>query len=150
MATQTQSMTISTGKSKTAPSVEVQIKVPANDAEWLKFYGINRAERDRKALRQVRVDIANGGARDHMRGLVKRGVEGEALVKEMQTWVNGWRNGQKTIQVPVLDLRGMESVLGAEQIAALVKDNPGHKVLLTEKQQTALDALEENESSDDS
>lgn len=142
-----QKMTVSNGRGADAIGVEVTLRSPKNDADWRTMYNITPAERDAKALRQVRVDIANGGARDALREGIKMGLKGKKLQEHVQTFVDGWRSGARTTKVPVQDLRKLEGILGAEQLAAVKEsaEEQGFHVLITEKQEAALDALAENE-----
>lgn len=135
-------MQVSNGKGPKAIGVEVTLDVPANDAEWRKRYNLSPAERDAKALRQVRVDIANGGARDTLREGIKKGLKGAELKAHVQKFVDDWRSGTRTTKVPVMDLRNIP--LGAEQLVAIQTENEGYHFLLTEDQQKAIDAYNEH------
>lgn len=104
-----ESMTISTGKGTDATSVEVAIHAPTtfDDPQWA-AWNMDEAAICAKAVRQVRVDMANGGARDHLRGEVKAGLKGEKLVASVQKWIDGWTAGaQGGTRAKVMDARGM-------------------------------------------
>lgn len=143
MATQRKEMTVSTGSGKGATSVKVTLPIPQTDADWRKHFNLTPAERDAKAMRQVAVDVANGGGRDSLREGVKMGLKGKELQKHVQAFYNDWRAGTRTTKVPVQDLRELPDIFGAEQLQVMVEsaEEQGFHVLLNEKQQEALEAL---------
>lgn len=109
-------MTISTGKGASATSVQVNIPEPTtfDDPQWAEW-NCSEADICALAVRQIRVDVANGGARDELREAVKRGVKGAALVKVAQDFIDAWKRGAQKGGRKVLDARGMG--LSAKQIA---------------------------------
>lgn len=138
-------MKVSNGREADAIGVEVTLREPLSDKDWLAFYNITPRERDAKALRQVRVDIANGGARDRLRTGIEMGLKGAKLQAFVQEFVDNWRSGATSKSVPVQDFRGLEDVLGAEQLAAVVEsaEKQGFHALLSEAQEEALEALKQ-------
>lgn len=138
------SMQVSNGRGPDATSVDVTLHVPTTDADWVKRYNITPAERDAKALRQVRVDVANGGARDALREGIKLGLKGKELQSHVQEFVDSWRSGVRSTKVPVQDYRELPDIFGAEQLATMKQaaEEQGFHVLLNSKQEEAIAALQ--------
>lgn len=121
-------MTISTGKGEGATSVEVALPEPTTfaDPQWA-AWNMDEATVCAKAVRQVRVDIANGGGRDLLRGEVRKGTKGAALVAAVQAFVDQWTAGaQGGTRAKVMDAR--DAKLTKQQIAHF--EAQGFKVLV--------------------
>lgn len=124
-------MKISTGKAKDAPSVEVNLPEPQtfNDPQWKKW-NMSEADVCACALRTVRVDIANGGAREKLRDTVEANKKDKSKwAAPVQAFVDSWKRGtQKQAAVKILDVRGMEFT--PEQIEHFEKQ--GYKIIQDE------------------
>lgn len=109
MSTPMGEMTISIGRGADAPSVTVPLAQPEtfDDPQWA-AWNCDEADICALAVRQIRVDIANGGARDALRDVVK------AHPKSSDKWlapvlakVRGWKRGAQRTSRKVMDARGM-------------------------------------------
>lgn len=121
------SMTISIGREADAPSVEVALHTPTtfDDPQWA-AWGMDEADICAAAVRTVRVDIANGGARKELRKVVKAHPKDESKwLAPVQAYVDGWKRGRQKTSTKIMDARGMGFT--AKQVAHFEKQ--GYKVL---------------------
>jgi hypothetical protein len=125
-------MKVSTGKGTDAVSVEVALPNPTtfDDPQW-KRWGMDEADICAAAVQNVRVLIANGGARKELRKAVRRKVTGDALVNVVQDFVAGWTKGRSGASKRVIDLRAVPGMKQA-QLDAVRAENPGAEVLAPE------------------
>lgn len=124
------SITVSIGKGKDAPSVVLPFPEPStfDDPQWERW-NCSEADICALAVRQVRVDWANGGGREALREAVK------AFPKQPDKWLapvkahlDAWKRGvQRTAKKQVIDLRGTK--FSADQIAGIQAANPSATIL---------------------